>query len=249
MSINRSFIVFLVSLLVLSGCATTRHKLHYTMKEEPKREVPLKVVMLPSDVTMQERSAGGVLEEVPEWSKLANTNTNEAIFSVAMKDKNIELIKLPALTEKEKAVMDEHIALYDVVAGSAQLLSLSGGPEWQSKLNKFDYTLGGGLDFLRKKTGADAALFLVGEDVVASSGRIATVIFAAMFGVGIQAGHSFLSSGLVDLKTGDILWLDYSVSVGAKDLREPEDAVALVKDLLQNYPTKDNLKTLVTAEK
>lgn len=229
-----SCVLFLA--ISLSACvANTRHKVHYTLVEE-KKAAPKKIVLLPVDIRVKEMSAGGVVEEVEEWSKQGKQSVDSSIRELSRSTNKFELVDLPEMSEEEKKTLEEYVALYDVVAGNALMVTNFGGEAWQHKKKHFDYTLGEGLEFLRDRTGADSALILIGEDVVSSSGRKAAFILAAAVGVSIPLGHSLMYAGIVDLKTGDVLWFDYTISVDGKDLRVAEDSKKLLEELLKNYP-------------
>jgi hypothetical protein len=58
-----------------------------------------------------------------------------------------------------------------VVGVTAHNMLLNGGDAWSHKRKEFDYTLGPSLAFLKKKTGANAAIVLVGDDVISSGGE------------------------------------------------------------------------------
>ena len=241
--------IIAISLLVLIGVGCTavpKHRVNHEYISNPEQRAPKKVIVLPADITVSEISAGGVTEEVPSWSESAKTNVNNALKK--FNQVNIDLAQLPALPENEKIAVDEHLALYDLVAANAAFLPRTPGGVWTHKATKFDYTLGDGLKFLRDKTGADAALFVVGLDQISSPERQATVVAAAIFGVAVPLGVSFLSTGIVDLNSGDILWLNYAVSIGNKDLRKPEDAEAMMAELLQDFPGIDAYKDIKVSQ-
>jgi len=231
---SRLLAVFLL-LIMGAGCtAVPKHRVHHEFMSNPETRAPKNVLILPADISVSEISAGGVTEEVPAWTEKAKNNVNAALKN--FKQVNINVSALPKLNEKEQQIVDEHLALYDAVATNATLLPQRGGEAWKHKALHFDYTLGDGLKFLQEKTGADAAMFVVGLDQISSPERQAAIVAAALFGVGLPPGISFLSSGIVDLRSGDVLWLNYSVSVGNKDMRKPEDAQALVNEMLEDYP-------------
>jgi hypothetical protein len=57
-----------------------------------------------------------------------------------------------------------------------------------------------------------------------------------MVGVYVPLGHSTLVGGLVDFETGDLLWLNHTVSTGQADLRERGSAFELARELMVGYP-------------
>jgi hypothetical protein len=231
--------LLLTTIVVLTGCQTatfTPHRVHYSFIESPDTRAPKKVVVLPPQVTVMEMSAGGVVEKVGEWTDQANRNVAAAARRYLSSSDRLRLVEMPKLSAPDQQRLEEHVALYDLVAGAA-LTHTSGGIEaWEHKRQRFDYTLGNGLKTLKERTGADAAIIFVGEDRVSSAGRKAAFVVAAAMGVAIPMGHSFLSAGVVDLVSGDILWLNRSVSTQGADLRNAEDAQAMVDAMFANYP-------------
>ena len=102
-----------------------------------------------------------------------------------------------------------------MIAGTAHEVITNGGAAWQHKASRFDYTLGDGLAFLTARSGADAGLIVIGAQSVASGGRIALSIFSVVTGaftglyVPMAGGGTFLTAGIVDLRTGDILGFNF----------------------------------------
>jgi len=241
MSHQRGFFLLLIFSLVLAGCAAAPSaKVHYTIKQEPGSRPLRQVVLLPVDVDVYELSAGGVKEEVPEWSSTAESNIRKALLvskQAGGKCCVTRPVDTSSLTADERAILEEHLALFNTVATNAVWTSLPFNKAWHFKAEHFDYTLGNGLAFLKDKYGLDAGLVITGEDVVSSSGRKTTAVLGAMFGVAIPLGHSILMGGLVDFSTGDLLWLNHVVSAaGQADLRDPASCLELAKTLMQEYP-------------
>jgi hypothetical protein len=61
------------------------------------------------------------------------------------------------------------------------------------------------------------------------------MIVGALLGVVIPGGVSYLTAGVVDLKSGDLLWLNYEQDQGT-DLREAKDADTLLRKVFSTYP-------------
>ncbi|MFZ5511131.1 MAG: hypothetical protein ACOZCP_13865 [Pseudomonadota bacterium] len=228
--------ILVLAALVLSAAAyAQQHRIHYTLLENPPRPLPKKLVVIPADVRVRELSAGGVLEKMPAWTEQASSNLTAALQAAAGQRKDFELVPLPEFTEEERAQLDQYLATYMVVGSAAHYLTLFRDPAWEHKRQRFDYTLGSGLEFLRQKTGADAAIMLVGDDVVSSAERKVAFVLAAAFGIGLPMGQSLVSVGVVDLGSGDILWMQHSTSI-SHDLKDPEGAKAMVAEILTVYP-------------
>lgn len=233
----QKFTVVLV-LLLLAGCVTgpPSHRVHHSLADSPGKSLPLQVVLLPVEITVKEMSAGGVVEKDPAWSSRASAAVREALLGYAGGGARMELLTLPELTGDEEAAVHEHLALYQVVGKSAYFFTSGQIKGWEHKGRHFDYTLGDGLMFLRERTGAGLGLIVLGEDTATTTGRKAMAVLFASVGGAIPMGHAFLVAGLVDLETGDLLWLNVSTSQAWKDLRQPSDARAMVEELFRSYP-------------
>lgn len=228
-------LLILALLLGLTACATQDHALeHQRLRQGTMQTLPGRILFVEPDVRVSEISAGGVVEEVPDWSRMANGHLRAALAGIS-RELNLTVLPLPALPAAEQEVLAQHVALYDLVAGSAFQVGGLTEPAWEHKKKMFDYTLGPGLAFLAPSTGADAALFIVGADFISSSGRKAAMVVGALFGVVIPTGFSYLTAGVVDLKTGDLLWLNYQVAQ-TTDLRQASDADKLLRQVFASYP-------------
>jgi hypothetical protein len=175
---------------------------------------------------------------LPAWGRTAAGNVTTAVTQLLGTGGSTQFLPVPTLSSDEQALVEEHLALYEAVAYSAYQHTGAFGQEnaWPQKLARFDYTIGPGLAFLRQKTGADAALIVVGEDNISSAGRKAAFIVAAMLGIGLQLGYSGLTAGVVDLQTGNVQWLDFAINQATVDLRTAEGANELVQAVFQNLP-------------
>lgn len=195
-----------------------------------------KLLFIPSDVSISEISAGGVIEKVPDWGKQGREHVTAAMRKLTP-DVKFQTVNVPTLTAAEQEILDQHAALYLLVAVNVRNNGLGGGSVWTKRLESglTDYTVGPGLAFLAEKTGADAVMFTIVEDFVSSSGRKAMVVFGALFGVGLPLGRTFAVAGLLDLKTGKLLWQSYDTS-GTPDMRVEADAERVVRDLFKSYP-------------
>lgn len=231
----------LTLLAMLAACETTpRHKLHYRVLQGEHQLIaqPRRALLLPLSIEVKEMSAAGVQDEVGSWTEQAKGHIGAALASGRPQSGRFELTPLPTLSVEEDAAVTEHIALFNVVAGSALGHTMIGpvAEAWRAKAERFDYTLGPGLSFLAERTGSDTALILFGEDVISTGGRKAAALVGAVFGVVIPLGHSFLIAGLIDLPSGDIVWMDYTLATGGETLLERADVDALLLELFSDYP-------------
>ncbi len=188
-------------------------KFHFTLVDKV-RGYPAKILVMPVDVNVYELGATGATEKQETQTLSARKVLGGALNDYLASDKSGDhFVKFETASDEEAKQLEQTLALYDLVAGEA--FAHSRDPVWEEKRKHFDYTLGPVLQGIRERTGADAALVVVGEDYVSSGGRVAMMILFAAAGVGIPMGFSYVTTGLVDLRTGDLLWINYDVSAVA----------------------------------
>ncbi len=196
---------------------------------------PKKVVLLPPQVFVFELSAGGVPTRMADWEAAARDNLSSAAARLAHDTHLFELVPAPRPESLDIDQLDAHIGLYDRVAQSIFVYGRGEQSAWAHKKNEFDYTIGPGLAFLHERTGADAALIVLGSDYISSGGRKAAFFTGLVLGIVMPLGQSFMSAGLVDLKTGDVQWMSFDSS-SSMDSRNPNDVDGLMRALYQTYP-------------
>lgn len=238
MKLDKSLLkaVVLLSLIVLlTACMSVpRHKVHYTVINDGDSYSPKKVVLLPMYVMVRKLTTGGVLEGMREWEASAKKNLRKAINDYTTKSNEFTYIELPQISNEESTRIREHIALFNRVGGAA--LSIPAESAWREKHKRFDYTLGPGLEFLKNKTNADAAIIVFARDIVSSGGRKAVAIAGFLLaGAFIPLGYSKVSMGIIDLKTGNILWAN-QVNSNSLTFRKPEEAELMISNIMTVYP-------------
>lgn len=198
---------------------------------------PKKVVLLPPQVFVYELSAGGVPTRMADWEATARDNLTAAATRLSREAGLFELAPAPALDLLLADQLEAHIGLYERVAQSVFVYGRGDMDAWAHKKNEFDYTVGPGLAFLREQTGADAdaALIVLGSDYISSGGRRAAFVAGLLLGVVMPLGQSFITAGIVDLTTGDVLWMSFDSSA-SMDSRTPADVDSLMHDLYQTWP-------------
>lgn len=233
-----AFLAALIANFMLSTtvqAASTPHWVHYKLLNDSTK-LPQKVVVLPVNIEVVEVTAGGIEEEVPDWSAEANKSVVKSLSAAIKDDGTLSEVKGPRLSGKTSAVMDEHLALYKLVVDTASNIN------WKHKARRFDYSIGPGLKKLRSKTGADVAVMVYGRDHVSTAGRKVKAIAGNIPFVNIltgappKLGYSFIHIGMVDLRTGDVLWMNSEYRAGASNLRNFEDANEIIGSLFEWYP-------------
>lgn len=196
---------------------------------------PKKVVLLPPQIFVYELSAGGIPTRMGDWEVTARNNLGASAARQAAESGVFDVVAAPTLDPAEQEVLDAHIGLYDRVAQSVFIYGRGEQTAWAHKKNEFDYTVGPGLAFLRERSGADAALIVLGADYISSSGRKVAFIAGLALGVIMPLGQSFVAVGVVDLKTGDVQWMGFDAS-SSLDTREAAEVDDLMRTLYQSWP-------------
>ena len=214
--------------------AETPHWVHYKwLLNNPT--LPKKVVVLPVNIEVIEVSAGGVEEKVPDWSKEASESVFKAL-SAAIGKQGLKEMTAPQFTGASATNVDEHLALYKLVVNTASRLG------WRHKIRRFDYSIGPGLREIVDNAGVDVAVMVYGRDYVSTAGRKARAVAGNIPIVNIftgpapQLGHSFIHVGVVDLRTGDLLWMNSNYREGGTNLRDLNDATKMVNTIFKWYP-------------
>jgi hypothetical protein len=178
-----------------------------------------RLVLMPLDVELFEISAGGVIEPRADWTALAVRHIKEALRARHGQWKDFSDDADPAIAEVLRLHRAVTQALVTHHAGSLKL---------PTKAGRLDWSLGPDVAPLRKKTGADYALFTWIRDTYASGAR---KVFGLGLGGGVQSAHA----SLVDLRSGEIVWFS-RVRRLRGDLRESEAALESVEALFAGMP-------------
>lgn len=195
---------------------------------------PIKVLVLPADMKVYSLTANGDIEDAPDATHAVITMSDNELKRLMTNSPVFKPVAMPALSADEQATLKEHVALYKMIANDTHIADEI-GDAWKTPLAAFTYTLGPGLQFLKQRSGADYALILQGEDAVSTGGRVGMSVFAALLGVQMAKGRNYICAGLVDLDTGNVVWLNYDTH-NASDFDDPKKMPGYVDDILQDYP-------------
>jgi hypothetical protein len=196
---------------------------------------PQKLLVAKPEIEVRELNAAGGLEKVPQWAEQSATGVRAAVDGVMATRTDFSVVPMPKLTDEEQDQLEEFLAAYWVVGQNAHFMLNFGGSAWSHRRSKFDYTLGEGLPWLAQKTGADAIVVALGDDIVSSGGRMAMTVLAAAAGVALPGGRSIITFAVIDLKTGNLSWMHYDQS-GVRDLKNPESAKVMTQAVFKSLP-------------
>lgn len=224
-------LAMVVVALLVTGCETANYK----QTNELKRTKPQpNVLLMPLDVELVELSAGGVQEPKAEWTAAARAHMVTAI----QLEKEAKGLRLVEFKNSEGSELPEQLVKLNRAVGKAVMMhQVNDLPIWKlpSKQGKMDWSLGPQVQELRKQYDADYALFFYVRDSYSSPGRVAAIAIAALFGVAVPGGVQAGFATLVDLDSGDVVWIN-RLARGTGDLRTIEPAKESVKLLLTGFP-------------
>ncbi len=198
----------------------------------------VRVVLFRPDVSVGEQSTGGLDQANAGWTEQAREQLTAALGR-AQAERNIELTLMPELTGENAKLMSDYRKLFKTVADSVikhRLFKLDPLP---TKDEKFDWTLGSGASRLAALGGGDYGLFFYTLDSYESgSRRLARLITTPRGSVQEAPAEVNMGyAGLVDLKSGDLVWINVDVKM-AGDVRTPEGAERRVSELLNGFPVR-----------
>lgn len=198
-----------------------------------------KILLLRPAVRVGEQSTGGVFEPRAQWTDQARAHIEAALDSLQRQLGN-EVIAAPETYGDDARTIAEHMALFAAVSQAVIEYQFFVGnrlptKKRDNKAGVFDWSLGPQVAALPGADGADYALFLYNDDEYGSTGRKMVQIVGMLAGVGVPTGRHVGYAGLVDLKTGDLLWLNADFQMGG-DVRERDGADKRVRQLLADFP-------------
>lgn len=196
--------------------------------------VPGKILLLPPQLFVGELSAGGIIQRQADWGRQSTQNMLDAIEQISS-EKHFKPIHLAPATPAEDLRLEPYYDLLDRVASSIFIYGRGKDHAWDHLQSGWGFTMGSGLSDLASQTGADAALFVSGIDLISSEGRKLAFMAGLVTGLIMPLGQSFLAVALVDLHTGDILWIAYDQSM-TLDTRDPAGAGKMVASMFKDYP-------------
>ncbi|AYJ87770.1 hypothetical protein D3Y57_19875 [Sphingomonas paeninsulae] len=196
---------------------------------------PVRILVFRPDVKVGSQSAGGIVTPMADWTAEARTFLANAL--VAGKPKGAsEIVFMPELSGDDGVLLAEYRALFRGVSDTVLQHRLFKGNRLPTKKTGFEYTLGTGVARLGQIGGGDYGLFITTDDAFGSTGRKMLQLFAAgIAGVGMSSGKHTGYAGLIDLKTGDLLWINADYAMGG-NVREADGASKRVAQLLEDFP-------------
>nr|WP_165388238.1 hypothetical protein [Sphingomonas populi] len=195
-----------------------------------------RILLIRPTIKVGAQSTGGMFEPNADWTQQARDNLGAAL-DAAQQQLGNQVIVAQEPIGPAAATFAGYRALFSVLADSVIEYQFFPGNRLPTKKRKgaFEWTMGPGVAEIAKGTGCDYALFIFDEDQYGSTGRKFLQVFAAMAYVQVKSGEHRGYAGLVDLHSGDLVWLNADQAMGG-DVRTVEGAQKRVRQLLENFP-------------
>ncbi|MES2700244.1 MAG: hypothetical protein V4647_11605 [Pseudomonadota bacterium] len=202
-----------------------------------------RILVFRPSISVGAQSTGGMFEPNAEWTDQARENLQVALDALQSRLGN-EVIVAPEAFGEDARNLQEHMALFSAVSQAVIEYQFFVGNRLPTKKRDnredvFDWSLGEGVADLPGAEGADYGLFIYNRDAYGSTGRKILQVLAAFGpGLAVQSGEHVGYAGLVDLRTGDLLWLNADGAMGG-DPREVDGSQKRARQLLEEFPGSD----------
>lgn len=205
-----------------------------------------RIALLEPSVRVGEQSTGGLFEPNADWTDQSKENIELQLQASQALLAN-EVVRLDLDTIPQGDDLIRYHALFGAVADSVIEYQFFSGNRLPSKKRSkvFEWTVGPDLRNIKALDGFDYILLIRTKDAYGSTGRkllqAAGLLAAAFtgFGTGVSSGEHTGMAGLVDIRTGDLVWLNADLAMGG-DVRTPEGAEKRVGQLLEGFPGAAN---------
>jgi len=195
-----------------------------------------RIVLMRPTIRVGSQSTGGMSEPNADWTAQAKEQIGKALADAQSKLGN-EVVSYEEGLSGEGPTTSQYGNLFSAVADSVIEYQFFPGNRLPTKKHskEFEWGVGPGLTKLQSLKNADYALFINTQDDYGSTGRKVLQLFAAMGGISVRSGVHIGYAGLIDLKTGELVWLNADRQMGG-DVRSPDGAVKRVHQLLEGFP-------------
>lgn len=196
------------------------------------------ILFMRPSITVGERGTGGLFEPDRQMTEDAQKYLGAALAARKAELGLRFLSEEDALAAADPRLLAQYQGLFRAVAEAVFEYQFFPGNRLPTKKRDkgLDYSLGPEIARLTEGSGADYALFVMTEDQYATAGRkVASILAAGLWGVYVPTGSHIGYAGLVDLRTGDLVWINADIEMGG-DPREPAGADKRSRQLLAGFP-------------
>lgn len=195
-----------------------------------------RILLLEPSVRVGAQSTGGMFEPNADWTAQARENVEHELAKVQNNLGN-EIVRLDFDDSPITEPLQKYHALFGAVAGSVIEFQFFKGNRLPTKKKEetFAWTVGPQLKDLAVLKGFDYILLIRTRDAYGSTGRKILQVVAMFGGIPVSSGEHIGYAGLIDVKSGDLVWLNADMEMGG-DVRTVDGAAKRVGQLLEGFP-------------
>ena len=183
-------------------------------------------LLLEAEIRIWSDFDGTVLPDVGD-SALASAAASTALIGEFEARFGRQLRLLQPSPGDTQRLLREYLALYSLLSDQALRLSRAFEPRWRHKRGDTDLGVGPELLQLVGATGCGSAIVLSGFQLPVSGAGVAP---------GVPVGRAVLSLGVLDLGSGEIIWVNRIIQSVGRDLMQGENLRLAIDRLLKGYP-------------
>ena len=199
---------------------------------------PIRIAVFPPDSEVSETNAAGMA--LPDAK--ATDAARVALIQSLQTDPSFPHAKWvviePKAAEALPALASQR-ALFQLVVDAAIRHRLFATEPLPSKQGQFQWSLGKGMSDYIAQTNATYGLFIYTRDSRNSAGKTAMQALATALGNRAERGKHMGYAGLVDLKSGELVWLNVNLKM-SPDLETGAGANLRLKQLLRGFPAPNS---------
>ena len=217
--------------LFLFGCTATTYRAHPRFQE--RFDESKTVAVIQPRMRVYQLTAGGVSEFMYEWSVRSQETAAKIIAekTAGRLSKRVTFINPPDFG-RERDLFDSQAGMFSTVSKSVVDHTYKNKTVFRHKVDDFQYTLGSEVQQLKQfAPDADLFIFCAGQKYIWTPGRVSLAFVSGALGFFMPAGSEWLILGVVDGKTGDLLWFDYVNKPG--DLRDRHVLERLLEQIFE----------------
>lgn len=198
----------------------------------------VRIVLFRPDVKVTEQTTAGLEQPKADWTESARSQIANAMKAEQAR-RGAQVTLMPELSGDDAKLMADYKRLFKFVADAAIRHQLFAEKPLPTKTDKFDWSLGTGVSKLGVLGGGDYGLFLYTFDSYESVGHKNAQLISKMMGAPTETAPAETRigyAGLVDLKSGELVWLNVDVN-SRGDVRSASGADVRVSHLLKGFPS------------
>jgi hypothetical protein len=232
----RSLLALLCALCAVSASAQEKTATKEGFRLEPGSA---RIILMRPNIRVGAQSTGGMFEPNADWTAQARQYVDAELKRLQDSLGN-EIVPYDGGIVGDDPLVTQYSNLFGSVADSVIEYQFFKGNRLPTKKRAegFEWSLGPGVANLEGLEGADYLLFVNTHDAYGSTGRKVLQFVGLLAGVPVTSGVHTGYAGLVDLRTGELLWLNADRAMGG-DVRTPEGAAKRVSQLLEGFPGRE----------